>query len=194
MTTTRRLAGLLAVTALVAACSSSAGASVSPTDPSGGAPAPSATPTDPSGAVPTPSATDGVIPGPDEPITDIPGKLHVDPGPGGATLVTPKPGQLDVHPIAMDSISAFVDGRHVILTAFWTGGVEPCYVLDTIVVARGDGSFTITLREGHGPGEIACIDIAQLKATRIDLGDLEPGSYTVSDGGGGTARTTFEVS
>jgi hypothetical protein len=52
----------------------------------------------------------------------------------------------------------------------------------------------LALREGHGPGEIACIDLAQLKATRIDLGDLEPGSYTVADGGGGTARTTFEVS
>ena len=55
-------------------------------------------------------------------------------------------------------------------------------------------SFTITLREGHGPGEVACIDLAQLKATRIDLGDLEPGTYTVADGGGGTATTTFEVS
>ena len=41
---------------------------------------------------------------------------------------------------------------------------------------------------------LATLDLAQLKATRIDLGDLEPGSYTVSDGGGGTARTTFEVS
>ena len=54
--------------------------------------------------------------------------------------------------------------------------------------------FTITLREGHGPGEVACIDLAQLKATRIDLGELEPGTYTVVDGGGGTARTAFEVS
>ncbi len=87
-----------------------------------------------------------------------------------------------------------MDGRHVVLTAFWWSGVEPCSTLDTIVVAQGVGTFTITLREGHGPGEVACIDLAQLKATHIDLGDLEPGTYTVADGGGGTARTTFEVS
>jgi ABC-type transport system substrate-binding protein len=183
MTTTSRLAGLLAIAALVAACSSSAAASVAPTDPG----APSASPSA------EPSATDGVIPGPDDPVSGVPGKPHVDPGPGGATLVTPKPGQLDVHPVSLDSISASVDGRHVVLTAFWTSGVEPCTVLDTIVVARGDGTFTITLREGRGPGDVVCIDLAQLKATHIDLGDLEPGSYTVADGGGGTAGTTFEV-
>ena len=180
MSIIRRLAGPLAVAFLVAACSSSAAASVSPTDPG----APSA----------APGATDGIIAGPDEPVTDVPGKPHVDPGPGGATLVTPKPGQLDIHPVSLESIAATVDGRRVVLTAFWTSGVEPCYTLDTIVVARGEGSFTITLREGHGPGDVACIELAQLKATRIDLGDLEPGTYTVSDGGGGTARTTFEVS
>ena len=118
----------------------------------------------------------GIIPGPDQPISDVPGKPHVDPGPGGATLVTPKPGQLDIHPVSLESIAASVDGRHVVVTAFWWSGVEPCNTLDTIVVAQGAGTFTITLREGHGPGEVACIDLAQLKATHIDLGDLEPGT------------------
>ena len=82
----------------------------------------------------------------------------------------------------------------MVLTAFWWSGVEPCNTLDTVVVAERGTSFTITLREGHGPGEVACIDLAQLKATRIDLGDLEPGTYTVADGGGGTSTTTFDVS
>jgi ABC-type transport system substrate-binding protein len=180
MTTIRRLAGLLAIAALVAACSSAGAAS--------------APPTDPSATAPKPSATDRVIPGPNEPVSDVPGKPHVDPGPGGATLVTPKPGQLDIHPVSLDSIAASVDGRHVVLTAFWWSGVEPCNTLDTIVVAQGVGTFTITLREGHGPGEVACIDLAQLKATHIELGDLEPGTYTVADGGGGTATATFVVS
>ncbi len=199
MTTTRRLAGLLAIAALVAACSSSAAASISPTDPGTATPAPSAAdgaspaPSAADGASPAPSATDGIIPGPDEPVSGIPGKPHIDPGPGGATLVTPKPGQLDIHPVGLDSIAASVDGRHVVLTAFWWSGVEPCNTLDTIVVAQGAGTFTITLREGHGPGEVACIDLAQLKAAHIDLGDLEPGTYTVADGGGGTATTTFVV-
>jgi ABC-type transport system substrate-binding protein len=191
MTSLRRLAGLLAIAAVLAACSSSGAASAPPTDP----PASSAAPSDPRATTPAPSDSGGgIIPGPDQPISDVPGKPHIDPGPGGATLVTPKPGQLDIHPVSLDSIAASVDGRHVVLTAFWWSGVEPCSTLDTIVVAQGVGTFTITLREGHGPGEVACIDLAQLKATHIDLGDLEPGTYTVADGGGGTARATFEVS
>ena len=44
--------------------------------------------------------------------------------------------------------------------------------------------FTITLREGHGPGDQVCIEIAMLKSTQIDLGELEPGTYTISDGQG----------
>ena len=53
MTITRRLAGLLAIAALVAACSSSGAASAAPSDP----PAASA----------APSASGGIIPGPDQP-------------------------------------------------------------------------------------------------------------------------------
>ena len=154
MTTIRRLADLLVIAALVAACSSSAAASRAPSG-AGAAPvAPTAAPSD----------GDGTATSPEQPVgTGIP---HVEPGPGGATFVTPKPGQLDLHPVAMDSIAATVDGRHVVVTATWWSGVEPCNTLDTIVVARGDGTVTITLREGHGPGEVACIDIAQLKGTR----------------------------
>ena len=180
MTILRRLAALVAIAAILAACSSSGAAGAPPTDP-------------PAASAP-PSASGGIIPGPDQPISDVPGKPHVDPGPGGATLVTPKPGQLDIHPVSLESIAASVDGRHAVVTAFWWSGVEPCNTLDTILVAQAAGTFTITLREGHGPGEVACIDLAQLKATRIDLGDLEPGTYTVVDGGGGTATTTFDVS
>ena len=61
------------------------------------------------------------------------------------------------------------------MTATWTSGVEPCNVLDTVIVKTGDHAFTITLREGHGAGQVACIEIAQIKRTRIDLGELEPG-------------------
>ncbi len=182
MKTTHRLAALLAIVALVAACTSS-GATASP---------PAGASTDPAGSGPVlPGASSGTK-GPDAPVgTDTP---HVEPGPGGATFVTPKPGQLDVHPVRMDSISAAVDGRRVMVTAFWVSGVEPCNALDTIVVARGDHAFTITLREGRGPGDVACIEIAVLKGTRIDLGDLEPGTYQISDGGGGPASTQIVVS
>ncbi len=69
----------------------------------------------------------------------------------------------------------------------WWSGVEPCTILDSIVVAKGDGSFAITLREGRGPEEVACIAIAELHRAFIDLGDLEPGTYTISDATGGAA-------
>jgi hypothetical protein len=117
------------------------------------------------------------------------------PGPvGGGELVVPKPGQLDVHPIAADSFSAQVDGRHVVLTISYTSGVEPCSVLDTIVVQRGDGSFAITLREGHGPGDQVCIMIARFVQTRVDLGELDPGAYTITDSMGGADPIQVVVS
>ena len=143
---------------------------------SGGTPATS----QPTGASPTASA--GPSDGAAEPGNNPGGDL----GPGGSeALVVPKPGQLDVHPIAADSFSAQVDGRHVVLTITYTSGVEPCSVLDTIVVQRGEGSFAITLREGHGPGDQVCIMIAKVMKTRVDLGELDPGTYTISDTAGG---------
>ena len=101
--------------------------------------------------------------------------------------MVPKPGQLDVHPLPAQAFSAAVDGRHVVVTIHFTSGVEPCSVLDTIVVQRGQASFTMTLREGHGPGDAACIEIAEFKRAVVDLGDLEPGAYDIVDGAGGAA-------
>ena len=92
----------------------------------------------------------------------------------------PKPGQLDVHPVRLDGLAATVDGRHVVVTATWTSGVEPCYVLDHIVVETGARSFTITVFEGHGPGDHICIEIAQIKQTQIDLGRARAPARTPS--------------
>ena len=111
------------------------------------------------------------------------GGLPGDPGPiAGGDFVVPKPGQLDVHPIAADSLFAQVDRRHVIVIINYTSGVEPCSVLDTIVVERGEGTFAVTLRQGHGPGNQVCIMIARIMKTQVDLGELDPGTYTISDG------------
>jgi hypothetical protein len=165
MLTTRRFAGLLTtllMIAAIAACSDGA-VSIAPT-------------TGPSAAAPL---------DPDAPVsTEVPpGGAGTGIDPGGQ-FVDPKPGQLDPHPVAISLLTANVDGRHVVVTASWTSGVEPCYVLDTIVVDKGDHAFTITLREGHGADDVVCIEIAMQKATRIDLGELEPGTYTISDGQG----------
>ena len=155
----------LTVVVVLAACTS--GGSAGTTEPSAGPP--SASP---------PVATISPPAGSDDPGADNPG----NPGPvGGGDLVVPKPGQLDVHPIAADAFAAQVDGRHVILTITYTSGVEPCSILDTIVVQRGEGSFGITLRQGHGPGDQVCIMIARIMKTQVDLGELDPGTYTITD-------------
>jgi ABC-type transport system substrate-binding protein len=160
------LAGTLIATLLVAACTSGAASSAPPS----GAPS----------AVPSGDASQP----PDAPVTSSPtddtGQL---PGPGGK-LVVPRPGQLDVHSVPADSLAARVDGSTILVTATWTSGVEPCNVLDTILVNEDAGTFTITLREGHGPEEIACIAIAEQHRTEFEIPSRPPGTYTITDSGG----------
>ena len=120
-----------------------------------------------------------------------------DPGvidPAGA-VVTPRPGQLDVHPIPAERLTASVDGRVVSVTVAYTSGVEPCYVLDSIVVAVAQDAktFAITLREGHGPEDVACIEIAQSKRTVVDLGEIAAGTYAISDTTGGATPISVTV-
>ena len=110
-------------------------------------------------------------------------------------VVVPKPGQLDVRAIPAQALSAKVAGRQITLTIDYTSGVEPCYVLDSIVVAVGADpkTFAITLREGHGPGDAVCIEIAESKRAIVDLGDQAPGTYTISDSTGGAAPISVTV-
>jgi hypothetical protein len=110
-------------------------------------------------------------------------------------VVVPKPGQLDVRAIPAQTLAATADRRRVTLTIDYTSGVEPCYVLDSIVVAvdADAKTFAITLREGHGPEDVMCIEIAESKRTVVDLGDLAPGTYTISDTSGGATPITITV-
>ena len=110
-----------------------------------------------------------------------------DPPPAGGELTLPRPGQLDPRDIPAELLEAAVEGRVVTLRITYTSGVEPCYVLDSVVVTPGDHTFAITLREGHGPGDVACIEIAQQKHTIVEVGELEPGTYTITDATGGAA-------
>jgi hypothetical protein len=110
-------------------------------------------------------------------------------------IVVPKPGQLDVRPIPAQTLTAVAAGRHVTLTIDYTSGVEPCNILDSIVVAVGAEAktFAITLREGHGPQDVVCIEIAESRRAIVDLDDLAPGTYTISDTTGGAAPITMTV-
>jgi hypothetical protein len=65
----------------------------------------------------------------------------------------------------------------------WYGGVEPCSILDSVKVERSGNDIAITPFEGSGDVDAMCIEIAVLKATIVDLGELEPGAYRISSPG-----------
>ena len=131
----------------------------------------------PSPSGPPPAAID-----PETPVASDAPPGGGDPGsiPGAGRIVVPKPGQFDVRPISAQTLSAQVDGRRVVIAIDYTSGVEPCYVLDSILVQPGPRSFAITLREGNGGGGAMCIELAEFKRALVDLGELEPGTYTIS--------------
>ena len=171
---TRLGAGLLSLSMLLVACSAAAGpsASVPPVSLSPDVPV-TAPPSDPADPSQDPSQDPGIV--------------------DGAKVVVPKPGQLDVHDVSADSLTARVDGSTIVVTATWFSGVEPCNVLDTVIVAKGQGSYSITLREGHGPEDVACIAIAELHKTEIAIPDVAPGTYQITDGTGGAAPIEVTV-
>ena len=164
-----------------------------------GAAAPAAS-SSPPPASPSPSApTD--LPGgggsSGDPGTGIGGPVDpgpVDPGTDKAKLVIPKPGQLNPRPLPAATLEATVDGRRVLVKATWWSGVEPCYVLDSVKVERSDNEIAITLIEGSSDLNAACIEIAMQKATIVDLGELEPGTYTISSPGGDATPVIVTVS
>ena len=170
---TRPIAALPIVLALVVAACSAAVASPSPSSPgASGSQPPGATgpgASGPGNAGPTDPPDGGVVGG----------GGGVDPGPGQPTLVIPKPGQLDVHDVSVEQLSAKVAARHVVVNARWWSGVEPCSVLDSVAVQREAQRITVAVREGSSARDVACIEIAMLKVTAIDLGELEPGDYTI---------------
>jgi hypothetical protein len=167
---------------------------------SGAAPAASPSPSSPPSASPSPSApTD--LPGgggsSGDPGTGIGGSVDpapVDPGTGQAKLVIPRPGQLNPRPLPAATLEASVDGRRVLVKATWWSGIEPCNVLDSVKVDRSGTDIAITLIEGTGDPNAICIEIAMQKATIIDLGELEPGTYTISSPGGSATPVVITIS
>jgi hypothetical protein len=172
-----RTAAIVLTALVVLACGAAGGTGAAPGTGASGAPVPSA-----------------VAPQDQDPAPTDENPILVDPMPGGhGELTLPQPGQLDVHPVTAESLEAAVNGRQVTIKVSWTSGVEPCYVLDSIRVDEADRAFAITVNEGHGPGDNVCIEIAKSKFALVDLGELEPGTYTISDGAGGAAPIEVTV-
>jgi len=194
---TRRLAGMnhqighrfvvlsLFAVLTIGACSSAAAPSASPPPTTPGTPSPASS--DGSGSGGGASGDPGVT----DPSSPIGGGIvdpaPVDPGLGQPKLVIARPGQLNPRPVGASLLEPAVDGHHVLVRVTWWSGVEPCNVLDSVKVDRSGTAITIQLIEGTGDANVACIEIAQQKATIVDLGELEPGTYTVSALGGGDA-------
>ena len=107
----------------------------------------------------------------------------MDPGAGQPTLIVPRPGQRDLRAVSPMTLQASVDGRRVLVKVTWYSGVEPCNVLDSVKVERSGTDIAITPIEGTGDANAACIEIAVLKATIVDLGELEPGTYRIASPG-----------
>ena len=99
---------------------------------------------------------------------------------GSPTLVEPVPGRLQLRPTPATSLAArIVDGR-VLARLTWWSGVAPCSVLDSVRVGRADRRIELAIIEGADRLDVACIEIAMLKTTEVDLGVLAPGDWVIS--------------
>ncbi len=132
---------------------------------------------------------------PDQGVSGAPGGGGLAPGldPSQAKVVVPQAGLLNVHPVGISAFEARTNGRRVAVKVYWTSGVEPCYALDSVAGDRDGGTFTLTVREGSANANVACIEIALLKAAVVDLGELEPGTYTIRAGVGDAQPVTITV-
>ena len=119
--------------------------------------------------------------GPEEPVVGGPGgPAPIDPEAQWKTIQR-RPDLESLRPQAWDHLSLTPDGRT--LTVYFYGGVEACYGLAEVRVARTAGGVaTVTLVAGTPPaiGDFACIDIAVGYKTTVQLD--EP---LVIDGSGG---------
>jgi hypothetical protein len=177
MPTTRTISAVLLAVLALAACSAAAGPS--PTPVVTPEPTPTAVPGDPGGGGGTVGGGGGAVGG---------GGGIVDPGPGinpilgQATFVGPTAGLINQHPVSVQLVRAAADDQGATAELRWWSGVAPCNALDSVQIDKDDAARTIklTVIEGSGRGDVACIDIAQLKATLVDLGKLAAGTWTIS--------------
>ena len=84
---------------------------------------------------------------------DAPTSHAVDPGEppatgGGASWVTPVPGDGPSNPVHPIAIHTHLNGSSGVAVVTWWGGVAPCYVLRSVRVTHHDTTIRIAVREG----------------------------------------------
>lgn len=203
-----RSLGLLlpSIVLTLAACAGAAGPSPTPGPAGTPRPTPTAVPGDPGNGNPGGGITDpgtgtggsgggtGGAPGAGIgiPFPGGGGDPNQNPLFGAATYVTPGADLLNPHPVNVQLVRAVQDDDgSVIADLRWWSGVAPCSQLDHVDIVRDDAARTIrfTVIEGSGKGDIACIEIAQLTATTVNLGTLAAGAWTLSAEGDAPAIT-----
>ena len=191
MSTIRIAVGGLLVIALLSACGGAAASG--PPGAASKAPDPTAVPGDPGSGGGTSGGGSGVGSGGNTGGGVVVPPPNPVPGDDGAAIVQPQPGQLDPKPVFVSGLIVKADGRHVTVRVSWSSGVEPCYVFDSVKVATDAHTITLTVLEGHGPGDNVCIEIAQLKATVVDLGELEAGTWVIQAQPGDAPAQTIDI-
>jgi hypothetical protein len=178
-----RASALAALAVITFAACGGAAAAPSPTPPDATPrPTPTAVPGDPGngggGGSDPGSGTGGgiVMPGPG-------GGANDNPLFGNATYLKPAAGLVNQRIVNVQLVRAVLnaDGTATADLRWWSG-VAPCSALDHVEMVTDEAAKTIQLKviEGSGAGDVACIDIAQLSATTVDLGKLAPGTWTIS--------------
>jgi len=116
------------------------------------------------GACADPSAGPGSQP-PDTPVTS-------NPSPGGsiptptAKRVRPRADLVDVRPVPWEKVDVLDQST---LDVQFYNGVEECYGLDRVEVEYSEDAVTVTVYVGRVPGARVCIEIAELKVTKVNL-------------------------
>jgi hypothetical protein len=104
-------------------------------------------------------------PGPDTPISSTPDP-SAPPGKPTPLLVEPRPDLVDIRPQPWDK-ARVIDPRTVEVRFY--GGIEECYGVARVDVDYRKRSVVITVYGGRVPTAEVCIEIAVLKAVRVDL-------------------------
>ena len=190
--TRRLLVGALLVVLTLAACSGAAAPSANPTAIPVGTPkpTPTAVPGEPGnggsgiGIDPGTGGGGGSDPGTGGGIAiPLPQDPNQNPLLGDANYVKPSKNLVNQHPINVQMVRAFIeDDGTVTADLRWYSGVAPCNQLDRVEIVKDDAAKTIrlTVIEGSGQGDVACIEIAELRATTVDLDTLASGTWTIS--------------
>jgi hypothetical protein len=117
------------------------------------------------------------------------------PEPGGVELVEPQPGQQNVHPVALERMDATTSGRVVSVDAYWTSGVDPCYVLDRVEVhLNDDQTVDVTIHEGTSDPDAICVMMAVAKHTIFSFEVPDTGTWTIRDSQDGAQPVEVVVS